>query len=279
MIDVGANLTNAAFDADRDAVVARARAAGVDDIVVTGTSVADSRAAARWVAGRQGLWHTAGVHPHDAKSVAPGWLDALASLLEGERAVAVGEAGLDFHRNYSPAAAQRDVFRAQAELAAALRRPLFVHDRDTNGETAHILAASGIAPADVLIHCFTGTQADLERWLEAGYFVGVTGWICDARRGAGLRELAPHIPDDRLVIETDAPFLLPPAAQRPPDAPRPQGRRNEPAFLPCVAAAVAQARETTVERIDALTSANARRFFRLPPVPDAEGAAAGVAPG
>ncbi len=278
MIDVGANLTNAAFDADRDAVIARARAAGVDGIVVTGTSVAESCAAARLVAGRDGLWHTAGVHPHDAKSCAPGWLDELESLLEGAAAVAVGEAGLDFHRNYSPPAEQRAVFAAQAELAAALGLPLFVHDRESKGETARILKASGIAPEQVLIHCFTGTREDLAAWLEAGYHVGVTGWICDARRGAAVRELTPLIPDDRLVIETDAPFLLPRAAKAASGAPRPQGRRNEPGFLPWVAEEVARVRGTTVAHIAALTSSNARRFFRLPPAP-ADAVAAGEGAG
>ena len=264
MIDVGANLTHSSFADDREAVLARARAAGVEGIVITGTSIAESRAAAGLAAGHDGLWHTAGVHPHEAKSVEPGWLDELAGLVENDAAVAIGETGLDFHRNYSPPAAQREAFVAQARLAHTLELPLFVHDRDSNGETARILAASGVAPTDVLIHCFTGTGADLERWLEAGYYVGVTGWICDERRGAALRELTPLIPDDRLVIETDAPYLLPRTMQAAPDAPRPRGRRNEPGFLPWVAAEVARVRGTTVAHIDALTTANARRFFRLP---------------
>ena len=264
MIDVGANLTHSAFADDREAVLARAKAAGVEGIVITGTSVAESRAAAKLAAAHDGLWHTVGVHPHEAKSVAPRWLDELASLAENDAPVAIGETGLDFHRNYSPPAAQREAFAAQARLARALDLPLFVHDRDSDGETARILAASGIAAADVLIHCFTGTGADLERWLEAGYYVGVTGWICDERRGATLRELTPLIPDERLVIETDAPYLLPRTMKAAPDAPRPRGRRNEPGFLPWVAAEVARVRGTTAARIDALTTVNARRFFRLP---------------
>ena len=269
MIDIGANLANAAFDEDRDAVIARAQAAGVDGIVVTGTSVSQSRAAAQLVHERDGLWHTAGVHPHDAKSVAPGWLDDVAAIARSPKAVAVGETGLDFYRNHSPAAQQETVFRAQAELAADLDLPLFVHDRDSNGATARVLAASGVPPANVVIHCFTGARQDLDAWLDAGYYIGITGWICDERRGGALRKLAPRIPWDRLLIETDAPFLLPRNFKAVQDAPTPKGRRNEPAFLPLVAAGVAAARGEAPERIAALSSSNARRFFRLDPGTDA----------
>lgn len=272
MIDIGANLTNAAFDEDREAVIDRARAAGVEGIVVTGTSVQGSAAAARLVGERDGLWHTAGVHPHDAKAVGPGWLDDVAALAGSPKAVAIGETGLDFHRNYSPAARQKAVFRAQAELAAALDLPLFVHDRDSNGATARVLAASGVAPDNVVIHCFTGSRRDLDGWLEAGYYIGITGWICDPRRGAELRELAPLVPEDRLLIETDAPFLLPRSFADAPHAPAPKGRRNEPALLPLVAAGVASARGEARERIACLSSRNARRFFRLPSATTVEAA-------
>lgn len=276
MIDIGANLAHRAFDADRDAVIARARAAGVDGIVVTGVSVAESRAAARLAAEREGLWHTAGVHPHEAKSVAPGWLDDIAALAAGPKAVAIGEAGLDFYRNYSPPAAQEAVFAAQADLAAALNMPLFVHDRCATEAVARVLAASGVAPDNVVIHCFTGSRAALEGWIAAGFYIGITGWICDERRGAELRELAPLIPAHRLLIETDAPFLLPRNLKAAPHAPKPQGRRNEPAFLRLVAAGVAAARGDTEESIAALASANASRLFRLPA---AEAAAASAALG
>lgn len=274
MIDIGANLTAPAFDADRTEVIARARNAGVHGIVVTGTDLASAAAAADLAAGQDGLWSTAGVHPHDAKSAAGGWLKAIEALTARDAVVAVGETGLDFHRNYSPPDAQREVFAAQIRLAVRLDMPLFVHDRDSEGETARLLAAHDAVPERVVIHCFTGSRADLDIWLEAGYYIGVTGWICDERRGGELRELVPSIPDERLLIETDAPYLLPRTMpRRGPGAPA-DGRRNEPGFLPWVAREVARCRNATPEEVAALTARNARRLFRLPAPPDSGSATA-----
>ncbi len=273
MIDIGANLTSPAFDADRPEVIARARAAGVRGIVVTGTDLSSSAAAADLADAEEGMWSTAGVHPHAAKSATPGWLDAITVLAARDPVVAVGETGLDFHRNYSPPDTQRAVFAEQIRLAARLDLPLFVHDRDSGGETARLLDAHGAVPEQVVIHCFTGSRADLDTWLDAGYYVGITGWICDERRGGELQTLAPLIPDDRLLIETDAPYLLPRTMpKRGPEAPV-RSRRNEPGFLPWVAREVARCRETEPQEIAALTARNAERLFRLAPAPGAPSAA------
>lgn len=270
MIDIGANLTAPAFDADRAEVIVRARDAGVHGIVVTGTDLASAAAAADLAATQAGMWSTAGVHPHDAKSVPGGWLTAVEALAARDTVVAVGETGLDFHRNYSPPDAQRGVFAAQIQLAVRLDMPLFVHDRDSGGETARLLAAHDAVPERVVIHCFTGSRADLDVWLDAGYYIGITGWICDERRGGELQELAPLIPDERLLIETDAPYLLPRTMpRRGPGAPA-HGRRNEPAFLPWVAREVARCRNATPQEVGAMTARNARRLFRLPSRPDSE---------
>ena len=259
MIDIGANLTHTSFEADRDAVLARARTAGVEGIVVTGTSVPESHAAAQLAAGHDDLWSTAGVHPHEAKSVCANWIDELAEFSDKPTVVAIGEAGLDFNRNYSPPEVQREVFSAQIRLAVQLDMPLFVHDRDSRGETARLLAEHGGDPERIVIHCFTGSAEDLDTWLDAGYYIGITGWICDPRRGDGLRDLAPRIPGNRLLIETDAPYRIPQTMR-----PRPRSRRNEPAFLVEVANALAALRGTTAAEIAATTADNARRAFRLP---------------
>ena len=259
MIDIGANLTNRQFRSDRDDVLARARSAGLEGIVVTGTSVSESRAAAQLAATHRDLWSTAGVHPHDAKSVSPGWIEDVEKLAGRPEVVAIGEAGLDFNRNFSPPAAQRDVFSAQVQLAGKLDMPLFVHDRDSGGETAKLLAEHRAKAERVVIHCFTGSAHDLDTWLDAGYYIGITGWICDPRRGEELRTLAPRIPDDRLLIETDAPFLLPRTMR-----PRPRSRRNEPAFLVEIANALAALRGTSVAELAEITAGNARRAFGLP---------------
>ena len=274
MIDIGANLTSPAFDADRTEVIARARAAGVRGIVVTGTDPSSSAVAADLAEAEAGMWSTAGVHPHDAKSAPPGWVDTITALAARDSVVAVGETGLDFHRNYSPPTVQRTVFAEQIRLAMRLDMPLFVHDRDSGGETARLLDAHGAAPEQVVIHCFTGSRADLDTWLDAGYYVGITGWICDERRGGELRTLVPLIPDDRLLIETDAPYLLPRTMpKRGPEAPV-RARRNEPGFLPWVAREVARCRETDPEELAALTTRNAERLFRLTAAPGTPASAA-----
>lgn len=280
MIDIGVNLANRAFDHDRDDVLRRAAAAGVQALIVTGTSVATSREAlamaersgtadspavaddsARGRPGRRDdkprLYATAGVHPHDAGAAASDWLAALATFAAHPLVVAIGETGLDYNRNYSSRDDQRRVFRAQAELAARLGKPLFVHDRESDGETRGMLAEfHGMMPC--LIHCFTGGAAELDGYLEDGHSIGVTGWICDERRGQELARLVRRIPADRLMIETDAPFLLPRSMTS-----KPRSRRNEPAFLPWVARRVAECRGEDARQVAARTRRNAVRFFGL----------------
>ncbi len=267
MIDIGVNLADGAFDDDRQAVVARAVRAGVTTMIVTGTSVASSREAvgladasaepADASAGR--LYATAGVHPHLAGAVTAGWDDQLAALAATPTVVAIGETGLDYYRGYASREDQRAVFRRQAELAVTIGKPLFVHDRESAGETRRLLADFRDDLVACVIHCFTGTAAELDGYLEDGYAIGVTGWICDERRGGGLRELAPRIPAERLMIETDAPYLLPRTM-----VPRPRSRRNEPAFLPWIARQLAECRGEQPAAVERRTHANAARFFRLP---------------
>ena len=259
MIDVGANLLNGQFRGDLDEVLARARRAGVDRIVVTATTLDDARAALDLCARYPGLSCTAGVHPHLAKDVEGGWRTRLRDLAGHPPVCAIGETGLDFNRNYSPPDRQRSVFRDQVELAGELGMPLFVHDRDTDGAVFEVLSDYRGLPGQVLIHCFTGSQADLERYLDAGYSIGITGWLCDATRGEELRRLAPRIPLDRLVIETDAPFLFPHGAT-PPAGKR---RRNEPCLLPVIARRLADLHGVPVLELVQHTTANARRLFRL----------------
>ena len=258
MIDIGVNLANSAFAADRAAVIERAKAAGVDAMIVTGTSIEESRSAVALANPAAGLYATAGVHPHEAGSVAEDWLQQLATLAEHPAVVAMGETGLDFYRDYSPRPAQRRVFRAQVELAVRTGKPLFVHDRDSGGETLAILNDYRGQLGKCVVHCFTGTGEDLAGYLAAGCSIGITGWICDERRGGELAVLVGDIPPDRLMIETDAPFLLPRTIR-----PRPPSRRNEPAFLPYVAARLAECRGEEAAAIRQLTHDNAERFFAL----------------
>jgi TatD DNase family protein len=259
LIDIGANLGHESFRPDFDAVLERARARGVAEIVVTGASAGGSRAARELARAHPGFLHaTAGVHPHHAHEYDDA-TDALLRELTGLPEVkAVGETGLDYFRDFSPRPAQRAAFERQLAIAIDLGKPLFLHQRDAHADFIACMDAvrGRIGPA--VVHCFTGERAELEDYLARDFHIGITGWICDERRGAHLRDLVRLIPADRLLIETDAPYLLPRDL-----VPRPAHRRNEPMYLAHVCAAVAAARCEPVEQVAALTTANARRFFGL----------------
>lgn len=259
LIDIGANLTHDSFDADRNEVLARAAAAGVSRIIVTGTSVTSSAQAAALTEQHPArLFATAGVHPHHAADFDEHTSQALRALLANPAFVAVGECGLDFFRDYSPRPAQRAAFEAQLELASELRKPVFLHQRDAHQEFVAVLTPMRSRIVGGVAHCFTGGPAELAAYLDLGLCIGVTGWVCDERRGSELRASLPSIPLDRLLVETDAPYLLPRDL-----APKPTTRRNEPAYLRHIVERIAAVMGKTVEAIADATTANAERLFGL----------------
>jgi TatD DNase family protein len=253
MIDIGANLTHASFRDDLPDVVARARAAGVAPMLITGTTVEESREAAA-IAERFDLYSTAGIHPHHAKDFTG--IDELKNVATHPRVVAIGECGLDFNRNYSPHPAQEECFTAQVELGTSLQKPLFLHSRDAHPRFAQIVKSMKVESA--VAHCFTGEREELRAYLDLGLYIGITGWICDERRGKHLLELVREIPRDRLLLETDSPYLTPRDLK-----PQPRARRNEPAFLPHILATVARAVGRPAAEVAAETSRNARTLFGL----------------
>jgi TatD DNase family protein len=259
LIDIGVNLTHRRFADDRDAVIARALAAGVRAMIVTGTSARANREARALAAARPGvLWSTAGIHPHQAREATSAALEELRDLARHPAVRAIGECGLDFDRMFSSREDQERAFAQQLALAAELGLPVFLHERAAHGRFAAILAEHRPRLRGAVVHCFTGTAAELDAYLALEVHIGITGWICDERRGIPLRALIPRIPRDRLMIETDAPFLLPRDL-----APRPASGRNEPSFLPQVLTAVARAAGRSVERVAEDTSRTARAFFGL----------------
>jgi TatD DNase family protein len=256
LVDVGANLTHTSFRDDAEAVIARARQAGVRRLIVTGTTAEESRAALAFAERHEGLFATAGVHPHHARDCNAGTLDSLRELSAHPRVVAIGECGLDFNRNYSPHPDQEKCFVAQLALAIEVGKPLFLHSRDAHPRFSQILHS--MKPEKALAHCFTGEREELHAYLDLGLYIGITGWICDERRGRHLLELVRDIPRDRLLLETDAPYLTPRDLK-----PQPKARRNEPAFLPHIAHAVARATGRPVEEIALDTTRNATELFAL----------------
>jgi len=259
LIDIGVNLTNKAFASDREAVIERARAAGVATLVVTGTSLESSEHAIAVASGLGStLYTTAGVHPHDAKTFTDATVTALATLASNPRVRALGECGLDYNRNYSPREAQLFAFEAQLELAAQLQLPLFLHDREAHADLYALLRRYRDRISAAVVHCFTGSREELHAYLDLDLHIGITGWICDERRGLELRQLIREIPMHRLMLETDAPYLLPRTLR-----PAPANRRNEPAFLIHVLAAVAECAERSPQEVAEQTTHTARTFFQI----------------
>jgi TatD DNase family protein len=260
LIDIGANLTHTSFLADLPQVMAHARAAGVVQMVVTGASKEGSVAAMQLAAEHPGiLFATAGVHPHHASDYDSFTEELLSDLLANEAVKAGGECGLDYNRNFSPRTAQVFAFERQLALAIAANKPVFLHQRDAHSDFLAILSAHRSQLKNAVVHCFTDTRAALADYLALDCYIGITGWICDERRGAHLIEAVRDIPDARLLLETDAPYLLPRTIR-----PAPKDRRNVPAFLPAVLLAVASARGQSPAHVAHISSQNARRFFGLP---------------
>jgi TatD DNase family protein len=259
LIDIGINLAHDSYAADRDAVLERAQAAGVVQMLVTGATLAGSAAAIALARQqRRRLFATAGVHPHHAAELTASRMSELAELARARAVVAVGECGLDYFRDFSPRETQRQAFHLQLELAAQLGKPVFLHQRDAHGDFLAILREHGARHAGVA-HCFTGHGAELHGYLELGLAIGITGWICDERRGAHLVPLMREVPAGRLLLETDGPYLLPRDL-----VPKPASRRNEPAYLPHIAAVVARARDESLAALAASSTAAARDLFHLP---------------
>ena len=259
MIDIGVNLTNSRFDRDRDEVVARAKEAGVQGLILTGTSIEESlqaqQMARRWP---QYCYSTAGVHPHDAKEVIDLSLPVIRRLAGEPEVVAIGECGLDFNRDFSPRPQQEAVFEAQLALAAELKMPVFMHCRDAHERFAAILKPWRDKLPAAVLHCFTGSEAELKECLALDLHIGITGWVCDERRGGELREIIRHIPDDRLMIETDCPYLLPRDYR-----PKPKSSRHEPKFLPHIASVIAECRGQAAAEVMANSYATTQAFFAI----------------
>jgi TatD DNase family protein len=263
LIDIGVNLTHDSFDRDRPEVIARALAAGVVQMVVTGASGASTRRAIELAESHPAkLFATAGVHPHHAAELDGELAAELERLAAHPSVVALGECGLDYYRDFSPRDVQRRALERQLELAGRIGKPVFLHQRDAHADFAAILREHRRALAGGVAHCFTGSGAELEELLSLDLAIGITGWICDERRGAHLKPLMREIPAARLMIETDAPYLLPRDLER-----KPASRRNEPAYLAHIARVVAHARGVELGTLAETTTAAARAFFGLPVPP------------
>ena len=262
MIDIGANLSNPVFKDDLADVLRRAQDANIHSIIITGTSAENSMAALQLAEQQPNyLYATAGVHPHDADSYNDNIERQLISILNNPSIVAVGETGLDFNRNFSTAENQRQAFEAQIALANNYNKPLFLHERDAFDDFYAIIDAHKNTNIKAVVHCFTGSEKALKAYLDLGLYIGITGWIGDKKRGANLREIIKYAPLDRLMIETDAPYLTPQQAGIKNQLTK--KHRNEPWTLPYTAATLAECLNIeTAELIDS-TIRTTKTFFGL----------------
>ncbi len=262
LVDIGFNLTSSAFRKDADEVVERAKQAGVKYFVLTGSDIEESARAAVLATQYESMVSTAGVHPHLAKQWQEDSYTKLKKLAGHKQVTAIGETGLDYNRNYSKPVQQRIAFEAQLELATELTMPIFLHERDAHEDFVKILSNHRQHLPKVVVHCFTGTAEELDAYIELDCHIGITGWICDERRGQHLHESIKNIPANRLMIETDAPYLLP--RDLPKDKyPKPEGRRNEPAYLPHILSTIAKCRNASAEQTAQETTQTAKNFFSI----------------
>ena len=252
MFDIGANLTSSHFSDDLDSVLDESFEAGVKKICITSSNLQDVRNAKKITERNKNLYYSVGFHPHNAKNFKIEFLKDMTIYLDDPKAICLGEMGLDFNRNFSSKEEQILCFESQLSLANSINKPLFLHQRDAHEEFLSILDNYKFNQK-LIVHCFTGNLSELEDYLKRDFYIGITGWVCDLKRGLDLRECINHIPQDKLLIETDSPYL----------SPRKKIRRNEPKFLIDVVEEVARLRQQTKESIVKSSYENSLNFFNL----------------
>lgn len=258
LIDIGINLTNKQFFHECDEIINRALDNGVEQMILTGTSVRGSKESAEIAEDYpEILFSTAGIHPHDARSFNEHSINELRKLLKLSHVVSVGECGLDFDRDFSPRPIQEKCYRAQLELAVETDKPLFLHERSAFKRFNEITDDYLSRLPKAVVHCFTGTLEEAKIYLDKGFYLGFTGAISDNKRFKHLEEVIKYVPLDQMMIETDAPFMLPK------NMPRIQNRRNEPSFLPYVAQTIAYLKKISISEVADETTEVARKFFRI----------------
>lgn len=257
-IDIGINLTNKQFYDEHEEIINRALDNGVEQMILTGTSVRGSKESAEIAEHYHDvLFSTAGIHPHDAKSFNNESINELRKLLKQEHVISVGECGLDFDRDFSPRPIQEKCYRAQLELSIEVNKPLFLHERSAFKRFNEITDEYLSKLPKAVVHCFTGTLDEAKAYLDKGFYLGFTGAISDQTRFKHLEDVIKYVPIDRMMIETDAPFMLPK------NMPRIQSRRNEPKFLPFVAQTIAHLKKISISEVANETTEVARNFFRI----------------
>ena len=255
LIDSHAHLDDLRYNTDRDAVLQRAEAAGVEAIITIGCDLATSRAAVALAQSHPHVFAAVGVHPHEAKEIGEGWYESIRSLARQPKVVAYGEIGLDYHYDHSPRKSQRQRFREQIHLAREMALPLIIHTREAQDDTVTILREEGAVDVGGVFHCFSGDAWLAKDALDMGFSLSFSG-VLTFKNATMLREIAKTVPLDRLMVETDCPYLAPVPYR---------GKRNEPAYVQRVAETLAEVRGNgSFESIARATVANTKRVFKIP---------------
>mgnify|MGYP004701576711 CR=1 FL=1 len=252
--DAGLNLSSEQFSDEHDHILARAHQSSVNACLLIGTDVGSTQNNLQYCRKSSRLWTTAGVHPHYAAAVNANWQHDLMQLATQPHVVAIGECGLDFDRMLSSETKQIEVFATQLQLAKQLQKPVYLHERAAFDQQVGILQEHQVSHG--IAHCFTGDRSQLATYLEMGLYIGITGWLCDERRGMALQDALQFLPLDRIILETDAPYLIPRNIQ-----PKPKSRRNEPALLPFIGQRVAELKGVSIESVATHCWQNTLRLF------------------
>lgn len=260
LVDIGANLTHKSFVHDLNEVITSSMAAGIAHIILTGTDLESSQSAQQLSAQNPELFSsTAGFHPHVAATFTDTELAQISNIASMPQVVAVGETGLDYNRNFSAKKEQLWAFEQHLQLAVQLQKPVFLHQRDAHDDFLQLLQKYRANFPGGVVHCFTDTETALASYLDLDMHIGITGWICDERRGLELQKLVKKVPPDRLLLETDAPYLLPRTLN-----PKPKTRRNEPKYLVEILRCVAEHSGRSPESVADDSYRNAIKLFKLP---------------
>ena len=255
LFDSHCHINDPVFDPDFDQMMARAADEGVRAMMIAGVDPDTVSRALELAHAHANIVTAVGLHPHDAAQCTPELLDQFTQLARTESSIkAWGEIGLDFNRMFSPQEDQEAAFIDQMNRAGELDLPLIFHERDSNGRFYEILKSEAPEARKGVIHCFSGTKEEMFKYLDLGYHIGITGILTIQQRGAHLRELAPHIPEDRILIETDAPYLTPKPQKN-------KHRRNEPAFVKSVLLRLAEIRECDAEELAQIVFDNTQRLY------------------
>ncbi|MCL1139277.1 TatD family hydrolase [Shewanella pneumatophori] len=258
-MDIAVNLIGSSLEKDIQRVVDDAKAHSVTSMVVIGSHIEESLQAVKLCQQfPEQLYSTAGIHPHHASEWQADSLNILRKLSQAPSVIAIGECGLDYNRDFSPRDMQRKAFAEQLALAVELQMPVLMHERDAHEDFIAILKEFRSELPAALLHCFTGNKLSLDAYIEQDIYLGVTGWVCDERRGQELASIVTDIPNNRILVETDSPYLLPRSMR-----PKPKSSKNEPKYLPYIAQYIATLRKQNLEDFAAQTYSNSRTFFGL----------------